>query len=156
MITHGSLDASSASSPAEIRTSVMAGLSFSVVTSQGRSEILFLNSSLVWNSGFGQHLAKLLGGRRDDGDEIGLAQPALGAMAPEIAARAAMKHRRMRGRDAGLADVQPERNHAAPIVGAGVEGVTRELHGFRFKIGKQCPKVARLLLQIAIDVAERP
>jgi hypothetical protein len=41
MITHGSLDTSSASSPAEIRTSVMAGLSFSVVGSQGRSEILF-------------------------------------------------------------------------------------------------------------------
>src|SRR6266849_7324788 len=83
MITHGSLDTSSASSPAEIRTSVMAGLSFSVVGSQGRSEILFLNSSLFWNSSFGQHLAKLLGGRSDDGDEVGLAKPALGAIRSE-------------------------------------------------------------------------
>jgi len=40
----------------------------------------------------GQHLAKLLGGGGDDGDEIGFAEPALGAMALQVAARAAMKH----------------------------------------------------------------
>src|SRR6185369_15024680 len=38
----------------------------------------------------GQHLAKLLGGGGDDGDEIGFAEPALGAMALEVTARAAM------------------------------------------------------------------
>ena len=36
----------------------------------------------------GQHLAKLLGGWRNDGDEIGFAEPALGAMALEVTARA--------------------------------------------------------------------
>src|SRR6266851_343906 len=44
-----------------------------------------------------QHLAKLLGGGGDDGDEIGFAEPALGAVALEVAARAAMEHRGLRG-----------------------------------------------------------
>ena len=63
----------------------------------------------------GQHLAKLLGGGGDDGDEIGFAQPALGAMALQVTARAAMEHCRMRGRDAGVAEAQPQRHDAAPI-----------------------------------------
>ena len=54
----------------------------------------------------GQHLAKLLGGGRDDGDEIGFAKPALGAMALQVAARPTMKHRGMRGRDRGIAETQ--------------------------------------------------
>src|SRR6267142_3303999 len=67
------------------------------------------------NSGVLQHLAKLLGGRSDDGDEVGLAKPALGAMALQVTACAAMKHRRMRRRDARLAGFQPKRDDAAPI-----------------------------------------
>src|SRR6185369_5169104 len=95
MMTHGSFVRNSASSPAVIRTSVMAGLSCCVVAGLVETEI---PSALV----AGQHLAKLLGGGRDDGDEIGFAKPALRAMALQVAARTAMEHRRMRGGDAGV------------------------------------------------------
>src|SRR5450756_1136253 len=88
-----------------------------------------------------QHLAKLLGGRRDDGNEVSLAQPALDAVAFEVAARSAMKHRRVRGGDTGLAEAQAKRQDAAPIAVVLVERVAREFHSFRFKIGKQFVKV---------------
>src|SRR3954469_23454478 len=91
MMTLGSFVRNSASSPAVIRTSVMAGLSCFMVAGWGRSEIPLVLVA-------GQHLAKLLGGGGDDGDEIGFAQPALGTVALQVAARAAMEHRRMRSR----------------------------------------------------------
>src|SRR3954467_8975453 len=105
MMTHGSFVRNSASSPAVIRTSVMAGLSCFVVAGWGRSEIPLVLVA-------GQHLAKLLGGGGDDGDEIGFAKPALGAMALQVAARPAMEHRRMRGRDAGVAEPPAKRDNA--------------------------------------------
>src|ERR1700733_16299255 len=92
MITQGSLAVRSASSLAVIRTSVMAGLSCSVVEGWGRSKNSFFKTQ-VQISDVLEHLAKLLGGRSDDGDEVGLAKPALGAMALQIAAGAAVKHR---------------------------------------------------------------
>src|SRR5882672_12580564 len=117
MTTHGSFFRSSVSSPAVINTSVMAGLSCFWVAVRVEREILCLRSIA------GQHLAKLLGGGRDDGDEIGFAKPALGAMALQVAARAAMKHRRMRGRDAGVAKPQAERYDAAPIAVICIVGI---------------------------------
>src|SRR6202158_6181822 len=66
------------------------------------------------NSGLRQHLAKLLGCRSHDCDEVGLAKPALDAMALQVTARAAMKHRRMSGGDAGIAEVQAKRQDATP------------------------------------------
>src|SRR5215213_344184 len=107
MTTHGSFVRNSASSPAVIRTSVMAGLSCCVVAGWSIKD----PSAFV----AGQHLAKLLGGGGDDGDEIGFAQPALGAMAPQVPARAAMEHCCMRRRDAGIAEAQPQRHDTAPI-----------------------------------------
>src|SRR6266481_5667511 len=99
MMTHGSLDTSSASSPAEIRTSVMAA-----------SPVLWWKLGSIrspsQNSCVRQHLAQLLGCGRDNGDKIGFSKPSLGAMAHEVTARAAMEHRRMRGRDAGVAGAQ--------------------------------------------------
>src|SRR5258706_10662319 len=148
MITHGSLDVSSASSPAEIRTSVMSGLSCLVVAVR-------VDPKSFQNSRIRQHFAKLFGCRGYDCDEVGLAEPALDAMALEVTARAAMKHRRMSGRDACLADVQAKRQHTPPIAVVGVVGITRQFHGFQFKIRKQIPEVSRLLLQVAIDVAKR-
>src|SRR6185436_18339228 len=100
MMTLGSFLRNSASSPAVIRTSVMAGLSCFVVAGWVETEIPL---ALVT----GEHLAKLLGGGRDDGDEIGFAKPALRAMALQVSTRTAMKHRRMRGGDAGVACAQP-------------------------------------------------
>src|ERR1035438_6060062 len=117
MTTHGSFFKRSASSLAEIRTSVMAGLSCSwvEVLVEVRVDPKILLASSVRNSNVLQHLAELLGGGRDDGDEIGFAQAALHAVALEVAARAAMKHRRMRSRDAGIAKPQAQRQDAAPI-----------------------------------------
>src|SRR5882724_1959117 len=124
MTTLGSFFKNSASSPAEISTSVMAGLSCFVVASWGRSEILWVRLVLISC----QHLAKLLGGGGDDGDEIGFAKPALGAMALQIAARAAMEHRRMRGRDAGVAETKPQRHDAAPVAVVSIVGIARQRH----------------------------
>src|ERR1700680_4033221 len=137
MITHGSLEVRSASSPAEIRTSVMAGLSFFTVAVRVDPKTcskLTCASSLFQVHlqnlrGVLQHLAKLLGGGGDDRDEVSLAQPALGAMALDVTAGAAMKHRRMRGGDAGLADVQAKRHDPTPVVVGGVERVARQRHG---------------------------
>src|SRR3984957_11779541 len=154
MITQGSLAVRSASSLAVIRTSVMAGLSCSVVEGWGRSKNSFFKSQ-VQNSDVLEHLAKLLGGRSDDGDEVGLAKPALGAMALQIAARAAVKHRRVRGGDAGIARLQAKVDDAAPIAVIRVERIARQRHGLGLDIRKQTPKVSRLLREIAIDVAER-
>src|ERR1700730_2308947 len=95
MTTQGSFFKNSASSLAEIRTSVMAGLSCF-----GGCWLGSIRNPLVLVAC--QHLAKLLGGGSDDGDEIGFAKPALGAMALQVAARAAVEHRRMRSRDAGV------------------------------------------------------
>src|SRR3979409_2460657 len=64
----------------------------------------------IRNSGFLQHLAKLLGCRRYDGDEIGLAKPALGAMALQVTARATMQHRRAR-RPSGEARRRVAKSH---------------------------------------------
>src|SRR5450432_690185 len=99
----------------------MAGLSFAVVKSQGRPKSFCI-------SHIGQHLPKLLGCRRYDGDEVSLAKPALDAMAPEVTARSAMQHRRVRGGDAGLADVQAKLDDPAPIAVVRVERVSRQLH----------------------------
>src|SRR5882757_11094398 len=107
------------------------------------------------NSGVLQHLAKLLGCRSDDGDEIGLAKPALGAMALQVTAGSAMKHCRMSGRDTRLAGLQAKRDDAAPVADVGVERVGCKFHALRFKIGSQLTEVSRLLREIAIDVAER-
>src|SRR6267142_3652849 len=107
------------------------------------------------NSGVLQHLAKLLGCRSDDGDEIGLAKPALCAMALQIAAGPAMKHRRMCSRDARLAGLQAKRDDAAPIAVVGVERVGCKFHRLRFKIGGQLTEVSRLLREIAVDVTDR-
>src|SRR4051794_34412788 len=120
MMTHGSVLRNSASSPAVIRTSVMAGLSCCVVAGWSvRNPSAFVA---------GQHLAKLLGGGGDDGDEIGFAKPPLGAMALQVAARAAMEHCRMRRRDAGIAEAQPQRNDTAPIDVVGIVGIVGERH----------------------------
>src|SRR2546430_17359315 len=97
MMTHGSFLRNSASSPAVIRTSVMAGLSCFMVAGWVESEIPLVLVS-------GQHLAKLLGGGGDDGDEISFAGPALGAMALQVAAPPAMGHPRIRSRDNGVAE----------------------------------------------------
>src|SRR6185369_14443472 len=146
MMTHGSCLRNSASSPAVIRTSVMAGLSCFVVAGWVETDILL---ALV----AGKHLAKLLGGGSDDGDEIGFAEPALGAMALEVAARAAMEHRRMRRRDAGVANPQPQRDDAPPIAVIGIIGIARQPHRFLLELGMQLAKLGRLLRQIAVDVA---
>src|ERR1700751_5610789 len=105
MTTHGSVLRSPASSLAVISTSVIGSLSVEVV------------GGLGWTgaSRLRQHLAQLFGGGGDDGDEVGLAKPALRAMALEITARAAVEHRRMRGCDAGVACAQPKRDHPAPV-----------------------------------------
>src|SRR6266700_8243948 len=107
------------------------------------------------NSAVLQHLAKLLGGRSDDSDEVGLPKPALDAMALQVAAGSAMKHRRMSGRDTCIAGLQAKRDDAAPVAVVGIERVGCEFHGLRFKIGSQLTEVSRLLREIAIDVAER-
>src|SRR5436190_15213174 len=112
MMTPGSCLRNSASSPAVIRTSVMAGLSCFVVAGWVESEIPLVLVA-------GQHLAKLLGGGGDDGDEIRLAEPALRTMALQVAPRAAMEHRRMRGRDAGVTEAQPQRHSAPPVAVVG-------------------------------------
>src|SRR5947208_14193710 len=148
MMTQGSFLRNSASSPAVIRTSVMAGLSCSMVAGWVESEI---PSVLI----AGQHLAKLLGGGGDDGDEIGFAQPALRAMALQVAARAAMEHRRMRGRDAGIAEAQAKRDDAAPIAVVGIIGVACQRHRLFLELGIELAELRRLLRQIAVDVAER-
>src|SRR6266702_5810406 len=147
MTTHGSFLRSSVSSPAVISTSVMAGLSCSWVAVRVEPKILFFRSVA------GQHLAQLLGGGRDDGDEIGFAEPALGAMAPQVAARAAMEHRRVRRRDAAISKPQSERDDAAPIAVVGIVGIARQRHRFLFELGMQFAKLDRLLRQIAVDVA---
>src|SRR5258708_32612938 len=121
MTTLGSFLRNSASSPAVIRTSVMAGLSCFVVAGWGRSEIPLVLVA-------GQHLAKLLGGGRDDGDEIGFAKPALGTMALQVAARTAMEHRRVRGRDAGIPEPQAQRGDAPPGAVAGIIGIACQRH----------------------------
>src|SRR5436190_23170683 len=97
MMTQGSFFRSSVSSRAVINTSVMAGLSCSWVA-VGVEPKNSLPRSIA-----GQHLAKLLGGGGYDGDEIGFAEPALGAVALQVAACAAVEHRRVRRRDAGIA-----------------------------------------------------
>src|SRR6185436_1852078 len=108
MTTHGSFLRNSASSPAVIRTSVMAGLSCCVVAGWCRN-----GNPLVLVTG--QHLAKLLGSGRNDRNKISFAKPALRAVALQVAAGAAMEHRRVRGGDAGVAEPQPQRHHAPPI-----------------------------------------
>src|SRR5487761_2437200 len=116
MMTHGSLEASSASSPAEIRTSVMAA-----------SPVLWWKLGSIrspsQNSHVCQHLAQLLGCGRDDGDEIGFANPPLGAMAHQVTARAAVKHRRMGSRDAGIAGLQAQVDDVAPIIVVFIERI---------------------------------
>src|SRR5258708_33524858 len=121
--------------------------------SQGRSEVPF--KTRAQSSNVLQHLAKLLRCRSYNCDEVGLAKPALHAMAPQVTARAAMKHRGVSSSDAGLADVQSERKHAAPIAVVRVERVARQFHGFQFKLGKQILEARRLLLEVTIDVAKR-
>src|SRR5258706_14536184 len=130
----------------------MAGLSFSVVTSWGRSGILF--KTRAQNSGVLQHLAKLLGCRSDDGDEVSLAKPALHTMALQVTARTAMEHRRMRGSDARLAEIQAKLDDLTPIAVVRVERAARTFHRFRFRIGKQFLEVGRLLRKVAVDLAE--
>src|SRR6476660_4038108 len=147
MMTHGSFLRNSASSPAVIRTSVMAGLSCFVVAGWVETEIPL---ALV----AGQHLAKLLGGGGDDGDEIGFAEPALRAMAFEVTARAAMEHRRMRGRDAGVAEAQAKRYDAPPIAVVGIIGIARQRHRLLLELGMELAELRRLLRQITVDVAE--
>src|SRR5260364_289414 len=130
MMTHGSFLTSSASSPAVIRTSVMAASPVAWL-------LVLVVPNLFEHDLFGkpvpafpdhasavrQHLAQLLGGGRDDGDEIGFAKPALGAVAHQVAARAAMEHRRMRDRDAGIADAQPQRDDPAPVAVIAIVGI---------------------------------
>src|SRR6267142_2551684 len=147
MTTLGSFLRNSASSPAVIRTSVMAGLSCFVVAGWGRSEIPLVLVA-------GQHLAKLLGGGRDDGDEIGLAKPALRTMALQVTARAAMEHRRMRGCDTGVAEPQTQRDDASPIAVVGIIGIARQRHRLLLELGMELAELRRLLRQIAVDVAE--
>ena len=103
----------------------------------------------------GQHLAKLLGGGSDDGDEIGLAKPALDAVALQVTARPAMKHRRMRGCDARVAEPQTQRDDAPPIAVIGIIGIARQRHRFLLELGMELAELNRLLRQIAVDVAER-
>src|SRR5882757_7672030 len=135
MMTHGSLAMSPASSPAVIRTSVMAA-SPVYGCSLGGPEL---------PSRLRQHLAQLLGGGRHDGDEIGLAQPPLGAMTLEVAARAAMEHRRMRHRDAGIADPQPQRDDPAPVAVVGVVGIVRQRHRLLLELGMELAELRGLL-----------
>jgi hypothetical protein len=78
-----------------------------------------------------------------------------GTMAHEIAARAAMKHRRMAGGDAGIARLQAQVDDTAPIIVVFVERIARQFHRPGFEIRKQVPEIDRLLRQIAVDVAER-
>src|SRR3989442_2649682 len=127
MMTLGSFVRNSASSPAVMRTSVMAGLSCFVVAGWSVGNPLVLVAR--------QHLAKLLGGGGDDGDEIGFAEPALDAMALQVAARAAMEHRRMRSRDAGVAKAQPQRHDTAPIAVVGAVRIARERHRLLLELG---------------------
>src|SRR3979490_718238 len=105
MMTVGSVFIIEASSVAEIRTAVMANLH----RCDGWKAILCLNVSPLRLSALviGQHLLQLLGGGRDDGHEIGFAQAPLGAMALEVAARAAMEHGGVGGGDACFAGPEP-------------------------------------------------
>src|SRR2546429_9738744 len=130
MMTLGSFFKNSASSPAVIRTSVMAASPVFVVAVRVEQKPLL-------RSALGKHLAKWLGGGRDDGNEIGFAKPALGTVTPEVTARAAMEHRRMRGRDAGISQPQPKRDDAAPIAVIRVVGIARQRHGFLLELGVQ-------------------
>src|SRR3989442_12255968 len=127
MMTLGSFVRNSASSPAVMRTSVMAGLSCFVVAGWSVGNPLVLVAR--------QHLAKLLGGGGDDGDEIGFAKPALGAMALEVTARATMEQRRARGRDAGIAEPHPKCDAAPPIAYVGIVGIACHRHRLRLEPG---------------------
>src|ERR1700761_514810 len=127
MMTHGSFAENSASSLAEIRTSVMAASPV-----YGCESWLGSRTSHVR-----QHLAQLLGGGRYDGDEIGFAKPALGAVAHQVAARAAMKHRGMCSSDACVARTQAQRDHLAPVAVLFVVGIGGERHRLFFKLGEQ-------------------
>src|SRR6478736_2911860 len=146
MITHGSFLISSARSLAVIRTSVMAGLSCCGWCSRGESDAA---------SELRQHLAKLLCGGGDDGDEIGFAKPALGAVALQVTARAAMEHRRVRGCDGSVAEAQAQRDDAAPETVIGVIGIGGERHRLFLEFGIELAELRRLLRQVTIDMAER-
>ena len=61
----------------------------------------------------------------------------------------------MRGRDAGLAEAQAERDDAAPVAVVGVEWIARQRHRLLLELGMELAKLHRLLRQIAVDVAER-
>src|SRR5262249_27992618 len=144
-MTHGSFLTSSASSLAEISTSVIGSLSVEVVGGLGWT---------LETSGLRQYLAKLLGGRRDDGDEIGLAEPSLRAMALDITARAAVEHRGMRGGDTGISGTQTKRDDLAPIGVVAVVGIARQHHGLALQLAEQLLELHRLLRQVAVDMAE--
>src|SRR5262249_54551498 len=92
------------------------------------------SSGKSWRSGLRQHLAKLLCRRRHDGDEIGLAQTSLHAVALEVAARPTVEHRGMRGPDAGVACAQSKRNDLAPIGVVRIEGIARQRHGLALQL----------------------
>src|ERR1700756_4219961 len=145
-MTQGSFLVSSASSLAEISTSVIGSLSVEVVGGGWTGR----------NSGVREHLAELLGGGRHDRDEIGFTQPPLDTMALQISARAAMKHRGMRCCDAGVACAQTKGDDLAPIAVVFIVGIARQRHGLAFELAEQLLEVHRLLRQIAVDMAERP
>src|SRR5260370_38227317 len=63
----------------------------------------------------GEHLLELLYGSRDDGDEVGFAQPTLRGGGGDIASGAAMKHRGMRSGQSQRADRKPRLDHGPPI-----------------------------------------
>src|SRR5206468_10626826 len=79
----------------------------------------------------------------------------LGAMPLEVTARAAMEHRRMRSRDAGIPEPQAKCDDATPIAVVGIIGVACQRHRLLLELGMELAKLQRLLRQIAVDVAER-
>src|SRR5262245_47536196 len=131
-MTHGSFLMNSASSLAEINTSVIGSLSVEVVDGLGWTLELGFG-----NSGLRKHLAELFGGGCHDRDEIGFAHPPLRTMALQIAARAAMKHRGMRRRDAGVPRAQAKGDDPAPIAVVFIVGIARQRHGLALELAEQ-------------------
>src|ERR1700692_1238754 len=103
----------------------------------------------------GEHLLELLDRRRDDGDEIGLAQAPLRRAVGDIAARAAMEHRGMRGRDGRFASCKPRLDHGAPVAGVALEWRCREALDLRLERRELFGEILRLSIEIFIDVPER-
>ncbi len=95
--------------------------------------------------------------RRDDGDEIGFAQPALGGCGAQVAAGALVQHRGVGGAQgqfaAGQADAQDVEQNAGLFLGreTGIEQ-PRKTEGLGFGCRQFCAQFIGLIALEAVDV----